>query len=123
MRAVTLLWRQVHPHWIQKGRVTSQAFRPSRKDGSRLSVDDCDQISVAGAYCLYAMRFRSVGVLAVSVEDCEPRKLVVAPDPHPERPSHTVVDFSELSRGEINRAAEHLRDEALRRGWTFSAPE
>lgn len=38
----TLLHRQVHPSWIQEGRVTSQAFKPTPKDEGMLSVYDGD---------------------------------------------------------------------------------
>jgi hypothetical protein len=34
----TLLHRQINPSWVQQGRVTSQAFRPTPKDESKLSV-------------------------------------------------------------------------------------
>ena len=33
-----LLHRQVHPSWIQEGRITSQAFSPTPKDLGLLSV-------------------------------------------------------------------------------------
>lgn len=38
----TLLLHQIHPSFIQYGRVTSQAFRPTPKDEGFLSVDDGD---------------------------------------------------------------------------------
>lgn len=34
-----LLHRQVHPNWIRDGRITSQAFRPTKKDDNKLSID------------------------------------------------------------------------------------
>ena len=39
----TLLLRQIHPGFIQGGRVTSQAFRPTPKDEFLLSVDNGDR--------------------------------------------------------------------------------
>ena len=41
----TLLLRQIHPSFIQYGRVTSRAFRPTAKDEFLLSVDDGDRVS------------------------------------------------------------------------------
>jgi hypothetical protein len=38
MTPETLLLRQIHPSFVQAGRVTSQAFRPTPKDGSLLSI-------------------------------------------------------------------------------------
>ena len=40
MNSKTILLRQIHPIWIQQGRVTSQAFRPTPKDENKLSVFD-----------------------------------------------------------------------------------
>lgn len=40
----THLHRQVHPSWVQDGRATSQAFKPTPKDNGRLSVYDGDQM-------------------------------------------------------------------------------
>lgn len=34
-----LLYRQVHPSWVQDGVPTSQAFGPTKKDEGKLSVD------------------------------------------------------------------------------------
>lgn len=45
MTGDTLMLRQIHPNFIQNGRVTSQAFRPTPKDESRLSVDNGDMIT------------------------------------------------------------------------------
>jgi hypothetical protein len=44
MTEATLLLRQVHPSFIQHGRVTSQVFRPTLKDKRLLSVYDGDLI-------------------------------------------------------------------------------
>ena len=48
MTGTTLLLRQIHPSFVQDGRVTSQAFRPTPKDESLLSVYDGDQITPEG---------------------------------------------------------------------------
>ena len=49
----TLLLRQVHPSWIQNGRVTSQAFTPTPKDNGHLSSYDGDMISAEAAWRHY----------------------------------------------------------------------
>jgi hypothetical protein len=41
----TVLFRQIHPIFVQNDRVTSQAFRPTQKDEGKLSVYDGDMIS------------------------------------------------------------------------------
>ncbi len=46
----TLLLRQIHPSFVQDGRVTSQAFRPTPKDELRLSVDDGDRVGAEASW-------------------------------------------------------------------------
>ena len=117
MSGATLLWRQVNPHWVRAGRVTSQVFKPTRKDNNKLSVDDGDLVSAEEAYRTYTENYPSAGVLAVSVEECRERKPAVYPDPLAGRPAHAVIDFDGLSRSAVERAAAHLRDAAQDRGW------
>lgn len=50
MRSETLLLRQIHPNFVQAGRVISQAFRPTPKDEQRLSVDNGDLIEAKPAW-------------------------------------------------------------------------
>lgn len=49
MTPQTQLLRQIHPNFVQAGRVTSQAFRPTPKDENHLSVYDGDQIQPEAA--------------------------------------------------------------------------
>ena len=46
----TLLLRQIHPSFVQSGRVTSQAFRPTPKDEFLLSVYDGDRIEAQASW-------------------------------------------------------------------------
>ena len=112
----TLLYRQIHPGFVRDGRATSQAFKPTPKDRKRLSVYDGDRITAEESWRHYARRYPSVGVLAVSVAECEP--LPVRPDPQP-FPEHVVIDFTELSRTAKNRKAKRLRRAANERGWQY----
>lgn len=122
MTGKTPLWRQVNPHWIREGRVSSQAFRPTKKDANRLSVDNGDLISAREAYHSFSARFESAGVLAVLVAECEAQDLQVVPDGLEGRPAHTAIDFGGLSVGKTRKAAERLRDHAVRRGWQVEPP-
>jgi hypothetical protein len=63
MNAQTLLLRQIHPSFVQQGRVTSQAFRPTPKDESKLSMYDGDQITPEASWRHYTvtLRFESIG--------------------------------------------------------------
>lgn len=122
MRPETLLFRQVNPHWVREGRVTSQAFRPTAKDEGKLSVYDGDELTAQQAYVHYtnSLGLSSVGTLAVSVEECGQQGLPVAPDPEP-FPEHVVIDFSSCSNTETRTKAKYLTNAAVHRGWQFQA--
>ncbi len=116
----TLLFRQVHPSWIREGRVTSQAFTPTKKDEKRLSVYDGDQISAKDAWSHYTKKLgsRSIGVLAVTVAECEELDLSVVPDPNP-FPEHVVIQFDGFSNSQIGKKAKRLTRTAESRGWQY----
>ena len=123
MNSDTLLYRMVSPSWIQCGIATSQTFKPTRKDNGRLSVYDGDQISPQDAYEYFTnpppgLGQRAVGVLAVAVAECESLNLTVTLDGDP-IPAHAVIDFTTLSRRDINRAADELKGIANARGWQY----
>ena len=120
----TLLLRQVNPAWIQDGRITSQVFRPTPKDSKRLSVYDGDQISAEDAWHHYCKnpKVSSIGVMAVTVAECETLDLPVTPDPDP-FPEHVVIDFDGCSNSQIKTKAKLLTQAAEERGSQYQAEE
>ncbi len=118
MKSETLLYRQVHPSFVQLGRVTSQAFRPTPKDELKLSVYDGDQISAGDAYDHYttSLEFASCGVMGLLCAECETLALPVQPDPEPFL-EHAVIDFSEYSKKQTEKKAKQLKARAMARGW------
>ena len=122
MTPATLLHRQVHPSFVQQGRVSSQAFRPTPKDEKKLSVYDVDRITAARAVEHYTgtLRFASAGVLAVSEGECRAMDLAAIPDPAP-FPEHILIDFTPFSENEIKRRAKKLNAFAEARGWQYQA--
>ena len=124
MNSDTLLFRQVHPSWIQAGGVTSQAFKPTRKDDNRLSVYDGELIDAEASWHHYTTDLggKSVGVLAVTVFECSRRDLDVVPDPD-EFLEHMLIDFTGKTRSQVEKAATYLRDLAIERGWQHRAQE
>lgn len=101
MTEETLLHRQVHPSFVKQGRVTSQAFRPTRKDDSRLSAYDGDQITPEAAWRHYTQELTeaSVGVVSVAVRECCERQLRVDADPT-EFAEHVVICFRAIPRAQ-----------------------
>ncbi len=116
----TLLLRQIHPSFVQDGRVTSQAFRPTPKDEFLLSVDDGDRISAEASWQRFIANpaCKSVGVQAVSHTECTAQALTVIEDGNP-HPEHCSVDFTAFDKKAIEKKSKLLRAQAETRGWLF----
>jgi hypothetical protein len=116
----TLFLRQVHPSFVQHGRVTSQAFRPTPKDQQRLSGYNGDLIEPEPAWQHYTTKLglASVGVLAVSVRECTALALPVRPDPDP-FPEHAVIDYSDVQKSAVERISKKLKANAAARDWLY----
>ncbi|MBC8117105.1 MAG: hypothetical protein H7062_22145 [Candidatus Saccharimonas sp.] len=122
MNSNTLLLRQVHPSFVQQGRVTSQAFRPTPKDEQKLSMYDGDQIAPQPAHRHYTetLGCASIGVLGVTVAECTGLNLPAIADPKP-FPEHVVLDYSSFPKHVIETKAKLLKVKAENRGWLFES--
>ena len=116
----TLLLRQIHPSFIQDGRVTSQAFRPTPKDEFLLSVDDGDRVRAEASWQRFITNpaCKSVGVQALSQAECAAQDLSVIEDGNP-HPEHCSVDFTAFDKKAIEKKSKLLRALAETRGWLF----
>ncbi len=118
-----LLHRQVHPSWVQDGRITSQAFSPTPKDSGLLSVYDGRQIAPESSLIHYTkvQRLSAMGTVSVSTDEVSSVALTWRLDPEP-FPEHAVIDFTELpTPGKIKAKAQALAERARQRGWTALA--
>ena len=122
MNNETLLLRQINPEWVRNDRVTSQAFTPTPKDESELSVYDGDRITPEQSWIHFTSTLgnRSVGVLAVTVGECEANETTARSDPNP-YPEHVVIDFSDMTRSHARRVGKELTSLAKKRGWMHRA--
>lgn len=116
----TLLLRQIHPSFVQDGRVTSQAFRPTPKDECHLSVDNGDRITAETAWRRFTSdpACKSTGVQAITQGDCAAQTLPVIEDGNP-HPEHCSIDFSAFDKKTIETKAKIFRASAATRGWLF----
>ena len=123
MTGTTLLLRQIHPSFVQNGYTTSQAFRPTPKDQSKLSVYDGDLITPEASWAHYTtfLTCQSAGTMAITVDECTAENLPAQPDPEP-FPEHAVIDFSGLTDKEIYKKSKKLQAKAEMRGWLYQAP-
>ncbi|HEY8379335.1 MAG TPA: hypothetical protein VIK91_22730 [Nannocystis sp.] len=111
------LFRQVHPSWIQAGKPTSQAFRPTPKDKGLLSVSRSAKTSASEAFELHTRvkGLESAGVWGFLVSDCSDAGLAVYADPVEQPipdPAHSVVDFRHLSDKEARGRSQILKAKA-----------
>ena len=121
MNAQTLLHRQINPNWIQGGRITSQAFRPTDKDKGLLSVYDGAKITAENSWTHFTLvrGHRSEGVYSLSVADCSDVGLEAREDPS-EFPEHAVIDFTVCaSKGQVKTKADLLASKARTKEWSF----
>ena len=118
----TIVYRQIHPSFVQAGFPTSQAFRPTPKDESKLSVYDGDQITAENAFQHYIndLNLSSVGVMGLTVSECLEESLTVCSDPEPFR-EHAVIDFSGVSNKDCRNKSKKLQVKAVLRGWLYRA--
>lgn len=124
MTPETNLLRQINPFFIQNGRVTSQAFRPTPKDGLHLSTYDGDQMTAAESWIHFTSQenCRSCGVMAVTNAECLGQDLTVVPDGLP-FPEHVSVDFSAFQKSDVEKKAKVLSRLAQDRGWLHQDEE
>ena len=120
MTGATNLLRQIHQSFIQNGRVSSQAFRPTPKDSYLLSVYNGDDISPQDAFKHYTMTLAlgSCRVLAVTQAECDGCHLPVRSDPAPFK-EHCVIDFSKMSDSQRRKTSGRLRNYAIARDWLY----
>ena len=120
MKPDTLLLRQIHPNFIQDGRVTSQAFRPTPKDEFLLSVDDGDRVNADASWQRFIANpdCKSIGVQALSQAECTEQELSVIEDGNPHA-EHCSVDFTAFDKKTIEKKSKLLRAQAETRGWLF----
>lgn len=122
MNSETILIRQIHPSFIQDGRVGSNAFCPTSKDEGKLSTYHGDKIDPEAAWQHYRrdLGHESCGACGISVGECESLGLPVSEDPEP-FPEHVVVDFNAHGSSAVKKKGKKLRKFAVERGWLYQA--
>jgi hypothetical protein len=114
-----LLWRQVHPSWMQQGVPTSQAWYPTPKDRKRLSTARSSMIDAEAAYERHLAEERKTeGTWAVTVAEADE----AATSAHHDGGSNGLPDdhaslyFGGKNRNAMERASKFLRAAANTRG-------
>jgi hypothetical protein len=121
MNVYTLLLRQAHPNFMDGDLPTSQVFMPNSEDQGRMSAYDGDQISPSDAHAHYTgtLKKQSHSGWAVSKGEADSNSVPASPDPLPDFPSHSKIEFSQLPETRWRRAAKRLKALAIARGCQF----
>ena len=127
--AMEVLYRQIHPEFIENGLPTSQPFRPTRKDQGRLSVDRSSVTSASDSFDLFIdSGFASAAVYGLSVGEFGFENLPCLEDPIEESPTtaanaaHAFVDFTAHSDGQWKNISKRLKRKAIERGQLHPLP-
>ena len=115
----TILHRQINPGWVQNGRVTSQAFRPTPKDEFKLSLYDGDMITAEASW----EHFRKQGLESVGVLSLTRREFAAEGVPCYSSPTifveHVHADYAGLTDGQMRAKGKRLLSVAVKRGWQY----
>ena len=116
-----LLLRNVHPHFVNNGRVGSGGFTPSEAHNFELSVDLSVLSSPLESFERHTSQngLPSAGVFAVTVGDFENNEVEIKEDRLPENVSHMLADFGAIkaqSRSAVKRVGRKLAAVATQNG-------
>lgn len=126
-KAELLTYREIHPSWIVNSRMSSQAFKPTKKDNNKLSVRNSEKITAEESYKFQTQQlgFQSVGNCALYIREVVEVSLQCIESPistPPIDPSHCHIDFTGLTGGQVQTKADKLVNFARTRGFTYQPP-
>lgn len=122
---VELLLRNIHPSWLDEGVPTSQAFRPTPKDGKKLSVDRESKTSPEASYKLHTEHkgLLSAAIYGVTVGEFNDNNVVCFDDVLRDNRAHAYADFSGVgSDKKIKDASKDIKSKAIERGILYAPP-
>ncbi len=118
-----VMFRQVHPDFIQQGEPSSCRFRPQSNDEGKLSVDRGSLTTAVQSHALYTSTGkRSAAVFGVSVAEFGSQEVAVhtdtteATETHPANEAHALADFSAHTASKQKTIGKRLKRDAVARG-------
>ncbi len=113
-----LLYRQVHPGFVDDGIPSAQAFAPTKKDEGKLSIARGKLTTAEGAYTHHtsALHLKSAGSWGLTVAETNGGELQAFGEPIAGSPAHGFIDFRDLGRGPAEKKAKLLLAHAKARG-------
>ena len=121
-----VLFRQIHPSFLDNGKPSSQPFLPTTKDQDKLSVDRSSLTDAASSYALFTgAGHLSASVYGLTVGEFRVEALACLSDPlaavgaEPANPAHAYADYSGHSLSQQKAKAKRLKQTALARGCLY----
>ena len=116
-----IMLRNVHPHFLNNGRVGSGGFVPSAEHEYQLSLDDSSLSSPKKSRERHETTFglASAGVFGVAVAEFETYSIECNSDPIPNNDAHVLADFDlvkEVSTKNLRNTGRKLAAIATQRG-------
>lgn len=120
--AAEMLYRQVHPSWVQDGQPTSQAFVPTNKDSGKLSVYRGSLTTPQGSFTHYTavLGYKSAGTWGFTGGEAGDAGLSCHAEPLPDNQAHGFVDFRRLSNKDAKSKGKLLLAAARARGCLYA---
>lgn len=110
-----LLYRQVHPNFVQEGKPASLAFRPNSGDEGKMSSDRSSLVTAKASFDSYVRQRASAGVWAINVQECTDQNLACFPDPVEGNEAHSIVDFNGIEEKNWEKVSKKLKSFAIGR--------
>lgn len=121
-----LLFRQIHPNFLENGEPSSDRFRPSAKDKNKLSLDRSSLTTPEKSHALYTSNgLQSAAVFGLSVEEFESETISCHSDPVDEtetsaaNPAHALADYGLHTEQKQKLIAKKLKRLAISRGCLY----
>lgn len=118
-----VLFRQIHPSFLDNGKPSSQPFAPTQKDEAKLSVDRSALTDAAESFALFTgTGHQSAAVYGLTVGEFVTEALPCLSDPlaaeglEPANPAHAYADYSGHNPNQQKVKAKRLKQKALARG-------
>lgn len=118
-----VMFRQVHPDFIQQGEPSSCRFRPQSNDEGKLSIDRGSLTTAPQSYALYSSTGKlSAAVFGVSVGEFGNHGVTVHSDPteatesHPANDAHALADYTSHSPSNQKTIGKRLKRDSVARG-------
>ncbi|WP_168847606.1 hypothetical protein [Sphingomonas sp. S2M10] len=118
-----VLFRHIHPNFMQNGEPASDRFKPQPNDAGMMSVDRSALTTAGASHALYVSRgLQSAAVFGISVGEFGDEEIpckedpISASDSEPANPAHALADYTKYDDRAQKNISKRLKRKAIARG-------